>query len=124
MTAGATNKPSTALDNRKIADILDQTEDLLEWHGCHRYRIRSYRRDAYAVRNMPIRLAQAVRQDNDLLAIPGIRKVTAKRINEILETGTCKTLQRLLDNTPAGFRALTHIPGVDLSSAIKFFRGM
>jgi DNA polymerase (family X) len=112
------------MENAQIADVLDEIADLLELRADTPFRIRSYRGAAQSVRNLSDRLEELVDREKDLSEIPNIGKATAKKIHEILKTGTCKRLESLRQKVPVGLPDLMHIPGVGPRKAMQIHQDL
>ena len=110
------------MENSQVAEIFDEISDLLELKGSNPFRVRSYRNAAQSLRNMSNRLEDLVADDQDLSDIPDIGEATAKKISEILKKGTCKRLEQLRRQVPAGLLDLMHIPGIGARKAMKLNR--
>jgi DNA polymerase (family 10) len=112
------------MENAQIADIFDEIADLLELRDDNPFRIRSYRSAARSVRNLSDRLEALAERDQDLSDIPNIGEATAKKIHEILRTGTCTRLEELRKQVPAGLPDLMHIPGVGPRKAMQIHQDL
>ena len=89
------------MDNKEIARILWETADLMEIAGEDGFRIRSYRNGATAVEGHPERIADILRDpERKVTDIPGIGKGLAAVLAEIIETGSCKARNVLLERFP------------------------
>ncbi len=100
------------MENAQIAAMFDEIAELLELQGENTFRIRSYYNAARTIRDMSHRLSDLVRNGEDLTNYPNIGKGTAERIQEIVETGTCKTLQEAREHMPAHLIDLLRLPAL------------
>jgi DNA polymerase (family 10) len=98
------------VDNRAIALVLGEIADLLEIKGENVFKIRAYRSAAETLTAMPDPIARMT--DAERLAIPGIGKDLAKRLQEMVETGTCGVREDLLREFPATILELLRLQGV------------
>jgi len=98
--------------NTDIAAIFEEIADLLEIQGENPFRIRAYRNAARQVEGMGVALADMLARDDDLTALPGIGTDLAAKIREIVETGNCKTLDKLRKKLPPSIIELLKIPGL------------
>ena len=89
------------MDNRTIAQLLDETADLLEISAADPFRIRSYRRAAEAVESSTVQLSEIADDPKKLLAIPGIGKGMAANIRDMHTTGTLPLREELLAKVPS-----------------------
>jgi len=97
--------------NYQVAWLLEEIGDLLEIKGEDAFKVRAYRRAAQVLRGWAEEVAH-VAAAGRLTQIPGVGKALAAKIEEILATGTCRALERLRQEVPAGLRQMLDIPGV------------
>ncbi|MDI6895503.1 MAG: DNA polymerase/3'-5' exonuclease PolX [Bacillota bacterium] len=97
--------------NYQVAWLLEEIGDLLEIKGEDAFKVRAYRRAAQVLRGWAEEVAQVAAEER-LTEIPGVGKALATKIEEILATGTCRALERLHQEVPAGLRRMLDIPGV------------
>ena len=101
------------MENAQIAEIIDNIASLLEIRGDNPFRLRAYKRAIEVIEALPFSLKSFVAEDSgDLVSIPGIGKGVSEKIHEILETGTCHTLDELLEIYPKGLLEMLHISGM------------
>jgi DNA polymerase (family X) len=100
------------IHNADIAAVFDQIADLLEIKGENPFRIRAYRNAARTIGDLGQELRERCAQGADLTEIPGIGKDLAVKIQEIVSTGSCKALESLRGELPAGITDLLLLPGV------------
>ena len=100
------------IHNAEVAVVFEEIADLLEIEQANPFRIRAYRNAARTVQGLGDELSAAVKQGEDLTALPGIGKELAAKIKEIVETGHCTALETLRKETPTGLTDLLHIPGL------------
>jgi DNA polymerase (family 10) len=82
------------VSNQTVADIFDQCAKMLQIKGESVHRWMAYRRVAEAIRDLPRDLS-AMAQDRTLHDIPGVGKVLAEKIEELLNTGQLAFHQEL-----------------------------
>jgi DNA polymerase (family X) len=99
------------IHNADVAEAFDEIGDLLAIEGENPFRIRAYRRAAQVVRSLPRELAE-IHDPEEYDAIPGIGRDLAGKINELVETGRLKALERLRRTVPPGARELLSLPGM------------
>jgi DNA polymerase (family 10) len=109
------------MENHRIADIFDEIADVLELQDESVFRIRSYRRGARAVRDLPEDV-RTLSQSGELLKVPGIGKSLAEKVEEILATGTSKFYEKIKKAPEYGLLPLLGIPGIGPKHAIQFYR--
>lgn len=98
--------------NADIASVFNRLADLLEIEGANPFRVRAYRRAAATIEDLPESAASIVASGRKLSDLPGIGEDLAGKIEEILATGRCKTLDGVEAHTPSTLAALTSIPGL------------
>ena len=98
------------MDNRPIAQVFSEIADLLEIKGENTFKIRAYRSasDTIAAWADPV----ARMGDKQLHELPGIGKDLAKKIRELVDTGTCRFHQDLLLEFPPTILDLLRLQGV------------
>jgi len=107
------------VDNRAIALVLGEIADLLEIKGENLFKIRAYRSAAETLAATPDPVARMTGAER--LAIPGIGKDLAKRLRELVETGTCGVHQDLLRELPASMLELLRLQGVGPKTVKLFY---
>jgi DNA polymerase (family 10) len=98
--------------NIDIANIFDEIADFLEIEGENPFRIRAYRNAARTVRGLGSELKDMVAAGEDLTELPGIGKELTAKIQEILETGTVKTLIKLQQRIPKSVTEILKLPNL------------
>ena len=98
--------------NEDIAVIFDEMADLLEIEDANPFRVRAYRNAARTARGLGKELSAMVANGEDLTRLSGIGKDLAAKIEEILNTGHVKALDKLYQEVPASLEALLKIPGL------------
>ena len=106
------------MENAQIAEIFNEIADLLELHQGNAFRIRSYRNAAQTMRSLSERIEDLMAQHKDLSDIHNIGESSARKIREILETGTCQRVEELRKKVPAGLPSIMRIPGVGPKKAM------
>jgi len=110
------------MENAQVADILDEIADLLELKDANEFRVRSYRSASRTVRDLSERLEDMVADDKDLSELPNIGESTAEKIEEILDRGTCKRLEGLREELPAGLTEVMRVEGMGPRKAMALHR--
>lgn len=100
------------MDNKTMARLLAETADLMEIDGADSFRIRSYRRAADAAEQTTVDLTEAASDTARLLAIDGIGKSMAAKLQAIAATGTLPQRDELLAKFGAGVLELLKLPGM------------
>jgi len=98
--------------NADIAAVFDEIADLLEIQGENPFRIRAYRNAARQMESMGVPAADMVAKGEDLTELPGIGDDLAAKIEELVETGKCKALEKLRAKFPPTITTLLKLPGL------------
>lgn len=108
------------ISNREIADTFEKVADLLQIKGEIIHRVLSYRRAGESIRELPREL-RAIAADGGLEDIPGIGKVLAEKIQEMLDTGKLQFFERLAAEIPVGLVDVVNVNGVGPKKAKLFW---
>jgi DNA polymerase (family X) len=100
------------VQNAEIADMFDQTADLLEIKGENPFRVRAYRRAARTVEGLPQSVRGMLAAEADLSELPGIGKDLAGKIADICKTGHFDLLEQLKKKLPGDLGAMAALPGL------------
>jgi DNA polymerase (family 10) len=100
------------IQNIEVAAIFEEIVDRLEIQNANPFRIRSYRKAARNLRELPQDIRVLVKNGRDLTEIPGIGDDLVAKIAEIINTGGCSLLNRLSKELPAGIKDLLNIRGM------------
>ena len=100
------------MDNKAIAGVLYETADLLEIDGQDSFRIRSYRNAAEAIEGLPQPVEQLICEPKKLLAVPGIGKSMAEKLQEICKQGKLTLHSQLLEKYRPSMLELLKIQGL------------
>jgi DNA polymerase (family 10) len=98
--------------NADIAAVFEEIADLLEIENANPFRVRAYRNAARQLQGMGVPAADMVAKHEDLTELPGIGDDLAAKIQEIVETGKCRFLEKLRQKTPPSITELLKIPGL------------
>jgi len=99
------------MDNKKIAEIFSEIAKILELKGENPYRVRAYQKASRILES----LAEDVKilaEKNQLESIPGVGKDLAKKIEEIIKTGSLSQYEKLKKEVPPGLLKMMGIPGL------------
>lgn len=98
------------MDNYQIADIFSLLSRLTDIHAENNFKAKSYAIAAFNIEKLPQQLSEIPREK--IASIKGIGESSAKKIIEILETGSLKGLQELIEKTPIGVMEMLNIKGI------------
>lgn len=98
------------MDNYQIAEIFSLLSKLTDIHGENSFKAQSYSIAAFHIEKLPEQLTEIPKEK--IASIRGIGESSAKKIIEILETGSLKALQELIEKTPIGVIEMLNIKGI------------
>ena len=99
------------MDAKHVADILREIGEILGIKGENPFKTRAYENAARAIEGLGPGLDDAV-QMGTLTEIPGIGEALAKKITELVTTGSLKYYEELRASIPDGLLDMTRIPGM------------
>lgn len=97
--------------NKELAKIFERMADILEFLGENPFRIRTYRRVATLIEELPEDIETAF-YTRKLHHMSGIGESTLLKIEEYLKTGTLKKYEELRKMVPEDLLDLLDVPGV------------
>lgn len=102
---------------RDILALLDElaTLTILDEGDPQSFRVRAYENARRSVEGITGDIATMT--EKELVALPGIGKSTASKIQEYISTGTSSKLEALRSNYPPEFVRLTKVPGIGPKTA-------
>ncbi len=106
------------IHNSEITAIFYELADLLEIEGANEFRVRAYRNAARTIADLP-RSVRDMLDDAEvqppykvLTELPGIGEAMAKKMAEIVETGSLTALEEVKQRTPEELTKLLKIAGL------------
>ena len=114
--------PSVPRANDVVEALLVEYADLMSITGGDAFRVRTYEKAARSVGGYHADVATL--DDQGLQAIPNVGSSTAKKIQEILETGTFRQLDELREQVPAGVRQLMAISTLGPKKAMTLYHDL
>lgn len=99
------------MDNKKIAEIFSEIAKILELKGENPYRVRAYQKASRILESLAEDI-KILAEKNQLESIPGIGKDLAKKIEEIIKTGSLLQYEKLKKEIPPGLLKMMEIPGL------------
>lgn len=96
--------------NYEIADQFSLLSKLMDIHGENSFKAKSYAAAAFQIEKLPVQLADV--EPSKIASDKGVGESTAKKVIEILQTGTLKALQDIIANTPPGVIEMLNIKGI------------
>jgi DNA polymerase (family X) len=110
------------MDNLVIARVFAEIGDLLEIKNENPFKIRAYRNAADTIGHLAEPVAGL--SPANRLAIQGIGKDLAAKLEELVATGTCRYHQELLQEFPPTILDLLHLQGVGPKTVALLYRGL
>jgi DNA polymerase (family 10) len=110
------------MENKPIAGRLKLLAQLMELHEQNSFKIRSVANAAFKVDKLPYKLSS--KSTEEITQIDGIGKSIAAYIKELLETGSIKDLEDLLQATPEGVIEMLHIKGIGPKKVAVIWRDL
>lgn len=98
------------MKNAEISIIFNNIADLLEIKGENPFRIRAYRKAAFAIDSLSKDVAGMTTEE--LQKIPGIGKDLSAKIEEFCRTGAVEAYEKLKTDTPESLIGLFAVPGL------------
>jgi len=98
------------MKNLKVAKILNEIADLLELKDVE-FKPRAYRKAAISVKSLSKDIEE-VKEEGKLKELPGIGENIAKKIEELINTGSLKYYEDLKKEFPIDFESLLAVEGL------------
>lgn len=98
------------MENDELVDALELLVKLCDVHGVNEFKAKNL---SFAIRGLD-KFPGLINQltTDQLILIPGVGKVIVQLIYELAQTGTCKELEEILEQTPPGLLDLLKIKGL------------
>lgn len=109
------------MTNLEISWVLEEIADLLEIKGESNFKVRAYRKAVRIIQALDEEIEELY-QKKKLLEIEGIGTNLAKKIEELLTTGECQTLNRLREEIPSSLRELLSLPGIGPKTISRLYQ--
>ena len=98
------------MDNSQISDNFSLLSKLLDIHAENNFKAKAYASAAFNIEKLPLQLCDTPKEK--IFKIKGIGESSSKIIIELLETGTLKILQEMIEKTPEGVIEMLKIKGI------------
>jgi DNA polymerase (family 10) len=98
------------MKNQLVARILNEIADMLEMQGVE-FKPRAYRRAARTIESLSEPIEQVYAQGK-LMDLPGVGEAIAKKVAEIIETGSLRYYEELKQETPVDLEGLLAVEGI------------
>ena len=99
------------MTNQEIATILVHISEILDIQGENPFKIRAYIKASQTIENLTYQLS-SLEDKGKIKGLPGIGEGIAKKLKELLETGTLKYYEDLKKSEYAPLTEFLRIPGV------------
>lgn len=100
------------IHNSDVAQIFRKVADVLDIEGANQFRVRAYRNAARTIADLAQSVADLVERGEDLSKLPGVGRDLAGKIEEIVNTGSLKQLEKLEGRVPKELNQLMRIEGL------------
>lgn len=87
------------MTNEEVARVFEELAEMLERRGELIFKTRAYRKAAAGIRQLDVPL-EVYRRERDLKEIPGVGDAIARKISDLLDTGSFKLLEELRRGDP------------------------
>ncbi len=108
------------MNNREIAHVLHSIADLLALGSANPFRIRAYRRAAFALRRLPVEVRDLVKR-GEALPIEGLGRRLQEKIVQLATGGRMNFYEALIAEHHPAMQALMEVHGVGPKIAARLF---
>jgi len=108
------------MKNQLVASILNEVADLMEMDSVD-FRTKAYRRAAHTV-EIQSEAIEEIRNQGKLTELPGIGDKIAKKIEEIIDTGSLEYLENLKREFPVDYDELMTVEGLGPKSIRQLYQ--
>ncbi|MFK7769494.1 MAG: DNA polymerase/3'-5' exonuclease PolX [Mariniblastus sp.] len=98
------------MNNENLSTTLRQLPGFLLFTGANAFRLRAYRNGARTIKELPDSIASLVAAGEDLKKIDGIGKGVSEKCLELVETGSLKQMDEILEQVPKTVLDLLNVP--------------
>lgn len=109
------------MDNKKVAEILNEIGLLLELHGENPFKSRAYYNGAHTIETFGGDLKRLIEEDK-LKDLPGIGAALTEKIGRLVLTGRLDYYEKLKEGIPSGVLDLLKVPGLGPKKAGTLYR--
>ena len=108
------------MKNIEISNIFNNIAALLQVRGEPSFRFRSYEKAARIISDLTVEVSELI-ESGKFQDIQGIGKTIEEKTREILETGTCKAYNKLINEMGVGVLELLDIQGIGPKTANRLY---
>ncbi len=98
------------MNNSQISDSFSLLAKLMEINGENIFKAKSYSSTAFAIDKLSVQLSEI--EINEIQYLKGIGPSSAKKIEELIKTGTLLQLEKIIFSTPPGVLEMIKIKGL------------
>lgn len=109
------------MDNREIAEILEEMATLLNLKGVNPFKVKAYDRAAATIQSMTEDVVD-VHKAGGLSKIKGVGSSIAKILEELVDKGTAEQLEELRKEIPEGLFDVMRLPGLGPKKINKLWK--
>ncbi|HEV2878547.1 MAG TPA: helix-hairpin-helix domain-containing protein, partial [Candidatus Eremiobacteraceae bacterium] len=109
------------MKNPTVAQRLNEIASLMEFDGEPFFKIKAYERAARSIEDSQTPVEDLI-ASGELQELPGIGKAISQKIDDIVNTGTCKYLDELRAKFPPTILELLRVPGIGAKTAVALYR--
>lgn len=110
------------MENKQIAQILRLLSQLMELHSDNPFKIKSIANAAYKIDKLPYNISTAPL--DDIEKIEGLGKSMAAKVIELIQTGSLKEFETLLQNTPTGIVEMLQVKGLGPKKILTIWKDL
>lgn len=108
------------MKNQLVASILNEVADLMEMDSVD-FRTKAYRRAAHTV-EIQSEAIEDIKKEGKLMELPGVGAKIAKKIEEIIDTGSLEYLENLKREFPVDYDQLMTVEGLGPKSIRQLYQ--
>jgi len=108
------------MKNQLVSSILNEVADLMEMDSVD-FRTKAYRRAAHTV-EIQSEAIEDIRKEGKLMELPGVGAKIAKKIEEIIDTGSLEYLENLKREFPVDYDQLMTVEGLGPKSIRQLYQ--
>ncbi|MGO8946304.1 MAG: DNA polymerase/3'-5' exonuclease PolX [Ktedonobacterales bacterium] len=99
------------VDKEQVAAVLQEVSDLLELTGSSTFEVRAYQNAVRSIEALEGDIEDVVKS-GQIAHLPGVGKVLAARITELVTTGKLDLYEKLRAEVPSGLQEMLRVPGL------------
>ncbi len=111
------------MDNRAVADVLEEMVTLMDLKGENAFRTRAYANAARRIETMEESIKELA-EKGELDSVKGIGKGLAAGITELISTGKMEALENLKASVPEGLLEMMEVPGLGAKKVRALYEEM